>query len=162
MKFCPKCSASIADDATFCPVCGASLNENRCPHCGRPLGPGQTCPYCADTAHKSHGSSLDENSAPLTMWQYMGLILLSFVPLIGLIFMIVWACSSTGNIHLRNFARGALLVRAVGILLYILLIIFSFSAFTNIYSSFETFGNGLYANPPKGGQTLAAIAALLH
>ena len=55
------------------------------------------------------------------MWAYMGLILLSMVPVVGLVFMIVWACGVGDNPHLARFARGMLLAKAALILIGIIL-----------------------------------------
>lgn len=43
---------------------------------------------------------------PLGAWAYFGYSLLFAIPLIGLIFAIVFACGGTENINLRNFARS--------------------------------------------------------
>lgn len=144
MKNCPKCGFAAPDDAAYCPSCGASLNsqpEGRCPRCGRPVAPGQICLYCASHQNDTPSSGGLLGSSPLTMWQYMGLILLSGVPLVGLIFMIIWACNSNQNIHLRNFARGALLVKAVGIVLGILLTILCAGLIASMASAFEHYGS---------------------
>ena len=99
MRFCPNCNSAVYDDrAELCPECGKPMNQNVCPSCGRRLQPGQKCPHCSDC--RAHGERYTvRNQSPeqtvsggLSMWAYMGLILLAMVPVIGLIFMIVWAC----------------------------------------------------------------------
>lgn len=151
MKFCPRCNTSAPDDAAFCPNCGASLNENRqaegrCPRCGRPVAPGQVCLYCASRMNEGAASPLSTDTTPLSMWQYMGLILLAAVPLVGLIFMIIWACNSNRNIHLRNFARGALLVKAVGVVVYIILAVLFAGLFATAFHYFEQYGSIYHYN----------------
>lgn len=121
MKFCPHCSAAVYEDtATHCPRCGAELEVDSCPQCGRPLGVGQVCPHCADVS--SRKAEAPDAAAPLSMWAYLGLILLNGIPLVGLICMIVWACGAGRNIHLTRFARGALLAHAVAFIIFVLLI----------------------------------------
>lgn len=45
---------------------------------------------------------------PLGAWAYFGYSLLFAVPIIGFIFIIVFACGAGENINLRNFARSYL------------------------------------------------------
>ena len=88
------------------------MNQNVCPSCGRRLQPGQKCPHCSDC--RAHGERYTvRNQSPeqtvnggLSMWAYMGLILLAMVPVIGLIFMIVWACGVSSNPQLARFEYG--------------------------------------------------------
>lgn len=119
MRFCPNCNSAVYDDrAELCPECGKPMNQNVCPSCGRRLQPGQKCPHCSDCS--AHGERYTvRNQSPeqtvsggLSMWAYMGLILLAMVPVIGLIFMIVWACGVSSNPQLARFARGMLLAKA--------------------------------------------------
>ena len=119
MRFCPNCNSAVYDDrAELCPECGKPMNQNVCPSCGRRLQPGQKCPHCS--ACRAHGERYTvRNQSPeqtvsggLSMWAYMGLILLAMVPVIGLIFMIVWACGVSSNPQLARFARGMLLAKA--------------------------------------------------
>ena len=120
MRFCPNCNSAVYDDrAELCPECGKPMNQNVCPSCGRRLQPGQKCPHCSDC--RAHGERYTvRNQSPeqtvsggLSMWAYMGLILLAMVPVIGLIFMIVWACGVSSNPQLARFARGMLLAKAL-------------------------------------------------
>jgi len=44
---CPKCSASLDEDANFCPSCSAPVNP-QCPKCEKPVGlDAKFCKYCA-------------------------------------------------------------------------------------------------------------------
>lgn len=79
---------------------------------------------------------------PLGAWAYFGYSLLFTIPLIGLIFAIVFACGGAENINLRNFARSyfcAMLVAfiLVIILAVIILVLSSIGgiAFTDIFAS---------------------------
>ena len=130
MRFCPNCNSAVYDDrAQLCPECGKPMDQNVCPSCGRRLEPGQKCPHCEDcrahgeryTVRTSDRERNNGNSGGLSMWAYMGLILLSMVPVVGLVFMIVWACGVGDNPHLARFARGMLLAKAALILIGIIL-----------------------------------------
>ena len=60
--------------------------------------------------------------APISMWGYFGYELLFSIPVLGLIFLIVFAVSAK-NVNLKNFARSFLLATIIGIVL--VFIIFS-------------------------------------
>lgn len=43
---------------------------------------------------------------PISMWGYFGYQVLFSIPIIGLVFLIVFALGGTENINLKNFARS--------------------------------------------------------
>ena len=43
---------------------------------------------------------------PISMWGYFGYQILFSIPLIGFIFLIVFACGGKNNINVKNFARS--------------------------------------------------------
>ena len=47
-----------------------------------------------------------ERYRPITMWGYFGLELLFSIPIVGFIFLVVFALGGTRNINKRNFARS--------------------------------------------------------
>lgn len=61
----------------------------RCPNCGQEINVQQSSDY-----------------NPITMWGYFGYEILFSIPLVGLIFLIVFSLGGTQNINLRNFARS--------------------------------------------------------
>ena len=67
------------------------------------------------------GSDIDERSRPLSPWAYVGYGLLFCIPLIGLIFLIIFSLSDK-SISRRNFARAFLLVVAIVLLLFLFLL----------------------------------------
>ncbi len=56
---------------------------------------------------------------PISMWGYFGYEILFSIPVIGLIFLIVFACGATGNENVKNFARSYFCV----LILYIVIIL---------------------------------------
>ena len=50
---------------------------------------------------------------PISMGSYLGMSLLGMVPVIGLVFLLVWALDSPGRPNRRNFARGFLAARGL-------------------------------------------------
>lgn len=59
---------------------------------------------------------------PLSAWAYFGLSLLFSIPVVGLVFLIVFSCKSS-NINRRSFARsywcGYILVAAIVLIFFI-------------------------------------------
>ena len=50
---------------------------------------------------------------PISMGSYLGMSLWGMVPVIGLVFLLVWALDSPGRPNRRNFARGFLAARVI-------------------------------------------------
>ncbi len=124
MKICPSCGASNHDFATYCPQCGASI------------GPGVRGPEAANYGMPPGGYSYSGNMTrpedlpprlrPVKAWAYVGYDILFAVPLIGFIFMIVFAVSDE-NVNRRNYARSyfckMLLVLGVFLLIFLIALI---------------------------------------
>ena len=53
----------------------------------------------------------------MSTWGTVGAILLMAIPVVGLIFAIVWACGGCRKYAKRNLARAELILMAVGVLL---------------------------------------------
>lgn len=53
---------------------------------------------------------------PLSIGQYLGMILLSLIPVVGLIVMIVWAASRSTNVNRKHFAGAILILKALNLL----------------------------------------------
>ena len=50
--------------------------------------------------------NIPEEYKPITMWGYFGYEVLFSIPIIGWIFLIVFALGGTKNINVKNFARS--------------------------------------------------------
>lgn len=51
-------------------------------------------------------NSIPEKYRPITMWGYFGLQILFAIPVVGTIFLIVYALGGTRNVNKKNFARS--------------------------------------------------------
>jgi len=58
---------------------------------------------------KDESSGYDKRLKTLSVGEWMLVIFAMLLPLINIIFMALWAFTSEGNIHRRNFARAAML-----------------------------------------------------
>ena len=84
---------------------------------------GQVPPYNLNDAQQQTVSKNTALDAPLTVLDFFLMSLLSFVPIIGFIFLLIWAFSGNTNINRKNYARAALIWILVSVGLMILLTI---------------------------------------
>lgn len=54
---------------------------------------------------------------PISTGGYFGIFLLMGVPVVGLIFLIVWACGGCRKVSKRNFSRAVLILMLIGVIL---------------------------------------------
>lgn len=74
----------------------------------------------------------DEKSRPLTMGEWIVMILVPMIPCVGIILYFVWAFSSNTNVNRRNFCRANIVVFAVLAAIYAIAIFFMGSAFSGM------------------------------
>lgn len=140
---CKNCSAQIPDGSKFCTVCGHKIVvepfvapkpqqppqtqhtqvPSQAPYTQIPpqIQQGQVPPYNLNDAQQQTVSKNPALDAPLTVLDFFLMSLLSFVPIIGFIFLLIWAFSGNTNINRKNYARAALIWILVSIGLVILL-----------------------------------------
>ncbi|MBR5181815.1 MAG: hypothetical protein IKW88_06140 [Clostridiales bacterium] len=51
-------------------------------------------------------NNIPEKYRPITMWGYFGLEILFSIPIVGFIFLVVYALGGTRNVNKKNFARS--------------------------------------------------------
>lgn len=61
-----------------------------------------------------------EDNTPLTIGNYLVMMIVGAIPLVGLIMMLVWAFSGNSNANRKNYARAMLILMAIGIVLSII------------------------------------------
>jgi len=113
--FCRYCGAKLEDNAQFCNNCGKATQESA------PLTPRQPA-----------AASVPEENRPLSPWAYFGLQLLFAVPVVGLIFLIIFSIKRS-NINRRNFARSywcSLLILAI---LFVVVLLISLATGEGMY-----------------------------
>lgn len=59
--------------------------------------------------------------APLSMGQFLGMMLLTCIPVVGLILLLVWAFSGSSNENKKNFARAELIMAIIFTVLWLIL-----------------------------------------
>ncbi len=115
--YCNHCGTQIEDNAAFCPNCGTTT---------RPEPAAEPVAAPAPVTYKPTEITPDmlpEQYRPLSPWAYFGLQILFSIPIVGLIFLIIFSCKRS-NYNRRNFARSywcGLILIAVLLLLVILI-----------------------------------------
>lgn len=77
--------------------------------------------------------ALAEDTSPLSVGSYLVMLIVSAIPLVGLIMMFVWGFGHS-NRNRKNFARASLILTAVGIVIFVL-----------FYSTFAAMLAGAYS-----------------
>ncbi|MDW7656534.1 MAG: zinc ribbon domain-containing protein, partial [Bacillota bacterium] len=104
--YCPNCGKQNPDDAKFCESCGAPTGAVETPKAAPPPPPPPPPQYSAPPppaysapvqqqyyqqppSYSTTGGA--GNSAPLSVGQFLGTLILFGIPLVGFILMLVWA-----------------------------------------------------------------------
>lgn len=136
-EYCRSCGMTWQPGSSFCTHCGASVPVQEASGEGSGTMEGET--YQADSAYSQPQSSppvyaqaapgyaysqtpapVTDDSAPLSTGQFILMMLISAIPMVGFIMQLVWAFGGTANINRRNYARAVLILSLVGIVLAIL------------------------------------------
>lgn len=144
MNYCQKCGARLQENTTVCPMCGfdnaqaeqASAQQNQSytynaqqsgpftagaqpnqsytynTQQGQPFNYGAQNPYGAP-AH-------DPRREPLSVGEIFVSWLLLSIPVVNIVMIIVWLTSDKTNINKKNFAKAALIMYCIGIVLWFL------------------------------------------
>lgn len=138
---CLNCGQAIQKDARFCTYCGASVHSSEtpapseqsqtrlCPACGRSyLSEYSFCPYCGSypTGGTSQPSTPYQpyptyNKQPLGAIKYVAYIIAFLIPLIGIIWGIIWLLDK--DQEKKDAGKITLVIALVGWLLNFICII---------------------------------------
>ncbi len=93
---CKNCGTLLENNARFCSNCGAVIEAEVAP---------TVAPVSEPLNTPVTEKDIPEQYRPLKPWTYIWLQLLFAVPVVGLIFLIIFSIKSD-NINRRNFARS--------------------------------------------------------
>ena len=135
--YCQSCGAALENEAQFCKNCGtpvaaSSANQQQAAYTPPPVqqsSPGYT--------HYSQTNTPLPGSEPLTVGQYVGMMLLGVIPAVGFILMLIWAFGSETNINKRNYARAVLIMMAIGVVASIFFGIVAAGFMATAFSNFR-------------------------
>ncbi len=83
-------------------------------------------------------NNIPEKYRPISMWGYFGYQILFSIPIVGFIFLVVFALGGTKNVNKRNFARSYFCY------LIILIIIMTILVATGLVSQVIDMYKGMY------------------
>ncbi len=90
---------------------------------------------------------LPKKFRPLSAWAYFGYSILFAIPLVGLIFLIIFAVGGeNANVNRRSYARSYFCALLIGVIIFIVLIIFSLIFFRDVGVIFRRFDPSMYAS----------------
>lgn len=100
---CTSCGAPLNPNETFCSHCGAVASPvNIHPTSAYPSGTRSYSQPSPQMNHPQSPAELPPEYRPLSPWAYWGLQLLYSVPIVGLVFLIIFSIKKD-NINRRNF-----------------------------------------------------------
>lgn len=153
--FCPNCGKANPDDSRFCESCGTILNDV---NSGRiPVAPAYPSPPVQPAYQPAPPPPVYNNSpvytaapqpvynsqdnSPLSVGQYVGMMILGGLPVIGFILLLVWAFGSDTNLNKKNYAKAILIVMLIAIAVSIVLTILLGGVFAALFSSMSDYSS---------------------
>lgn len=113
---CGVCGCVIRDDENFCAICGADVVEH--PAASAFYGNGKTLQY-GETGNTYGDDPKDyARNELISTGAFVGILLLMCVPVVNLIFLIVWACGGCKKFQKRYYARAMLIVCVISVVLF--------------------------------------------
>jgi len=122
--FCANCGRNLPSNARFCDGCGNTVDEQAAaaprpytpPSAPVQAPPRQEMYPSQSQAHRTFGNT----DAVMTVGGYIGMMLLTAIPLVGFILLLVWAFGSSVNRNKKNLARAILILGVIGFVISIL------------------------------------------
>lgn len=122
MANCNSCGAVIPAGKKFCTSCGTPVGAAA----DVPAPPSKASAAAAPVAAPAPAAYVQTNPEIISTGAYVGLALLALIPVVGLVIYIVMACGVFKRINVRNYARAAIILWVVGLVLGIIFaIVFS-------------------------------------
>ena len=136
---CPNCNSDIQDGSKFCTKCGATVPD--AVSVAAPVQPATPAPQpaasytapqypqngyqappsyaSAPPAYNGGYAAVEPASPPVSVIAYVGLFILSALPVVGLIAMIIMAIAAK-NKSLKNFCIATIILAVIGIVVGII------------------------------------------
>lgn len=72
----------------------------------------------------NHNYDTDMDQSPMSMGDWLlTILIMTFIPCVGIVLYFVWAFGKNGNINRRNYCRAYLIIMGIGIVLAIIFLI---------------------------------------
>ena len=157
MYICTACGSNIPEGRRFCPACGAMLDpgaqraeetSSTDSYAGdytggwayQPYQPAPPAPSGQPSPAYAYQNPEKMRERVMSTGEFFSSLLVMFLPAIGLIIQIIWACGGARNKNRVHLARGYLLFT---LLMYILIAVGVYYFMVNIYPGLETLLNAM-------------------
>jgi hypothetical protein len=84
-----------------------------------------------------------EKVKPLQTWKFVGMLIITGIPLINLLMVLIWSFSGGFNKNTRSFARAVLILWIIGLILLIITAIVNWAMIQYLWSTFSSAQSGL-------------------
>jgi ribosomal protein L37E len=145
--------------AMVCKACGRKTeneNANYCEYCGTPFRENiafkqeETAPVYMQQSVDSNTDEKEESEKPISFGNWMGTMLLPFIPIIGFfiypVMLFVWAFGSDTPPSKKNWARASLIVSAIVIVAVFFMVTTVLMDVMNSGMNMNDYMNQLYKN----------------
>ncbi|MGE4283607.1 MAG: zinc-ribbon domain-containing protein [Clostridia bacterium] len=143
--FCQNCGKNVLDGSKFCDGCGASMTEQAAPVYAPAAKEGYSqnnyynpqpaytpaSEYIPNSSQSQQGyyqptsfaqKSQSSNDEPLSIGNYIVMMLVTAIPIVGFIMLLVWSFGGNVNRNKKNWALATLIM---GVILFVLMLLFS-------------------------------------
>ncbi len=135
--YCENCGSQLPDGSKFCGTCGAAQEAVpvgatkaavETPYTAAPTPPPAYVPPVAQPAYNyappqptgpAYVAQMPTGTEPLTVGNYMGMLLLMCVPILNLVLLFMWSFGGSVNLNKKNFARASLILFIITLVLSI-------------------------------------------
>lgn len=136
--FCENCGAKLPDNAGYCPVCRTPIGG------GRPAAGASPAYLQAQQQQRFYNQMPAYNPAlalrePLGVGSFLGMLILSSLPLVGFILLLVWAFGGSVNQNKQNLARAYLLLSLITLAIGVIVTILSFAFGVSLLDSLNSY-----------------------
>lgn len=127
--------------ANYCQNCGTAMaiNAKFCPSCGRPT---TAAPQgnVLQIIPQTYGVQPQKDASPLSLGQFLIMLVISSIPIVGLVLLFVWGFGSNENVNRQNYSRAMLIMKLIGIVLTILIYALLFGFMITALNSIQDYG----------------------